>query len=60
MREICDGRPCESAAEALPTAVRDVCWRAIEQRQELDDLAQACQALRTELDQADSDDGLAP
>jgi len=31
--EICDGGPCESAADALHTAVRHVRRRAIEQRQ---------------------------
>jgi hypothetical protein len=58
--EICDGGPCESAADALRTAVRHVRQRAIEQQQELDDLEQVYQELRARLDQADSDDGLAP
>ncbi len=58
--EICDGGPCESAADALRTAVQHVRWRAIEQRQELDDMAQAYQELRAKLDQAEGGDGLAP
>jgi hypothetical protein len=58
--EICDGGPCESAADALRTAVRHVHRRAIEQRQEVDDLAQTCQELRTRLDQVEGCDGLDP
>jgi hypothetical protein len=58
--EICDGGPCDSAADALRTAVRHVHRRAIEQCQELDDLAQVYQELCARLDQADRDDGLAP
>jgi hypothetical protein len=52
--------PCERAADALRTAVRHLRQRTIEQRQELDDMGQAYQELRPKLDQADSDDGLAP
>src|SRR5919197_1083095 len=44
--EICDGGPCESAADALRTAVRHVRRRAIEQRQEYDDITRAYQELR--------------
>ena len=58
--EICDGGPCESAADALRIAVQHLRRRAIEQRQEMDDMAQAYQELRARFDQADSDDGLAP
>ena len=58
--EICDGGPCESAADALRTAVRHVRRRAIEQRQEYDDMTQAYQELRARLDQAEGGDGLDP
>jgi hypothetical protein len=58
--EICDGGPCESAADALRTAVRHMRRRATLQRQELDDMARAYQELRARLDQAEGDDGLAP
>ena len=58
--EICDGGPCESAADARRCAVQYVRRRAIEQRQELDDMRQAYQELRTKLDQAEGGDGLAP
>jgi hypothetical protein len=58
--EICDGGPCESAADALRTAVRHVRRRAIEQQQEYDDMTRAYQELRARLDQADSGDGLDP
>jgi hypothetical protein len=57
---ICDGGPCDSATNALRTAVRHVRRRATEQRQELDDIGQAYQELRAKLDQADSDHGFAP
>ena len=58
--EICDGGPCESQADALRTAVRHVRQRAIEQRQEYDDMTRAYQDLRARLDQADDGDGLDP
>jgi hypothetical protein len=58
--EICDGGPCDSPADALRTAVQHVRRRATEQRQKLDDMAQAYQELRAKLDQADSDHGFAP
>ena len=58
--EICDEGPCDSAAEALRTAMQPVRWRSIEQRQELDDLAQAHQELRAKLDQAEGGDGFGP
>ncbi len=58
--EICDGGPCESAADALRIAVQHVRRRAIEQRLELDDMARAYQELHARLDQSEGDDGLAP
>jgi hypothetical protein len=58
--ELCDGGPCESTADALRSAVQHLRRRAIEQRQEMDDMAQAYQEVRAKLDQADSDDALAP
>jgi hypothetical protein len=58
--EICDGGPCESAADALRTAVQHVRQRIIEQRQELGDVVQAYHELRSKLDQAEGGDGLAP
>jgi uncharacterized membrane protein len=57
---ICDGGPCESTADALCTAVQHVRRRAIEQRQELDDMVQAYHELRAKLDQADKGAGLDP
>lgn len=56
--EVCDGGPCDSASVALCVAVQHVSRRAVEQRQELDDLARAYQQLRARLDQAEDDDGL--
>ncbi len=58
--EICDGGPCESPAEALRRAVQHVRQRTVEQRQELDEMAQAYHALRRTLDQTEDGDGLAP
>ena len=60
MPEICDGGPCESAADALRSAVRHVRRRAIEQHQELDDMTRAYQELRARFDQAEGGDGLDP
>jgi hypothetical protein len=58
--EICDGGPCENTADALRTAVQNVRQRTVEQRQELDEMAQAYHELRSKLDQTEDGDGLAP
>jgi hypothetical protein len=58
--EICDGGPCDNTADALHTAVQHVRRRTIEQRQELDAMAQAYHELRSKLDQNEDGDGLAP